>query len=299
MKTRELLHPLSAVRAFEAVARLRSVSAAAQDLGVTQPAISQQVKKLERHLRVKLVERVSNTIRLSPEGEKLAISFHTAFGILREGMEEAMAQGQVTLAVLGGFAQRWLIPRLADLQEKHPDIDLRLITRSRIDELDRGGVDLVIRSGRKEDVTSDAVFLMRDEARIVMSPDLMARKPILKAADLEEHFLIRVENSPRDKDWPRWLDESCESGFKARGWLSFANSSHALEAAMAGVGVAIGHWPMVMDAMLSGRLISPLGEVIDEDIGNYIVLPLGRTDSLQVEQLKEWLIEQAKVDFCE
>ncbi|MEH6633572.1 MAG: LysR substrate-binding domain-containing protein [Halopseudomonas aestusnigri] len=297
MNTRDLLHPLSAVRAFEAVARLRSISGAAIDLGVTQPAISQQVKKLEAHLGVRLVERVSNTIRLSPEGEKLALSLHTAFSIMRDGMRTVMSQGQVTLAVLGTFAQRWLIPRLPNLQVRYPDIDLRLITSSKLADLDRGGVDLIIKPWQRDQAPREAVLLMGDDARIVMSPDLAERVPILSVEDLRKHVLIHVESYPRDNDWPLWLEAVGGLGGEPRGWLSFSSSSHALEAAMAGVGVAIGHRPMIVDAMKSGRLVSPLNEVICDNISNYIVQPAEVEGGIQVKQLKAWLVEQASVEF--
>ncbi|WP_419902210.1 LysR substrate-binding domain-containing protein [Kiloniella sp.] len=297
MNTRDLLHPLSAVRAFEAVARLRSVSAAGLDLGVTQPAISQQVKKLELHLGVKLVERVSNTIRLSPEGEKLALSLHTAFGIMRDGMEAAMSKGQVNLAVLSTFAQRWLIPRLPDLQEKFPDIDLRLITSSKLEDLDRGGVDLIIKPILRNKAPEDAMYLMGDEARIVMSPDLAKRTPVRCLEDLRKHVLIRVESSPRDADWPLWLERVGCLKVEPRGWLSFGSSSHALEAAMSGAGIAIGHRPMIVDAMQSGRLVSPLKEVICDDVSNYIIQPTMIGGGGQVTQLKAWLIDQSNIDF--
>ncbi len=296
MNTRDLLHPLSAVRAFEAVARLRSISGAAIDLGVTQPAISQQVKKLEAHLGVRLVERVSNTIRLSPEGEKLALSLHTAFGIMRDGMEAAMSQGQVTLAVLGTFAQRWLIPRLPDLQERYPDIDLRLITRSKLEDLERGGVDLIIKPEQRDRVSKDALFLMGDEARIVMSPELQKRKPILSVADLDKHFLIKVDEVPRDQDWPKWCVEASVDNLQPRGWHVFSNSSHALEAAVAGVGVAIGHWPMVVDAMRSGRLVCPIDFVINQGVGNYIYEGPSAMGNPHVVQVKKWLVAQVAED---
>ncbi|WP_085900537.1 LysR family transcriptional regulator [Kiloniella majae] len=186
MKTRDLLHPLSAVRAFEAVARLRSISSAAIDLGVTQPAISQQVKKLEAHLRVRLIERVSNTIRLSPEGEKLALSLHTAFGIMRDGMEAAMSQGQ---------------------------------TRSKLEDLDKGGVDLIIKPEQRGLASKTALFLMGDEAQIVMSPELQKRKPILSVDDLDQHFLIKVDEVPRDQDWQKWCIEASIGNLQPRGWV--------------------------------------------------------------------------------
>ncbi|MFD2206557.1 LysR substrate-binding domain-containing protein [Kiloniella antarctica] len=296
MKIRDLLHPLSAVRAFEAVARLRSISAAAKDLGVTQPAISQQVKKLEIHLGIKLVERVSNTIRLSSEGEKLALSLHSAFGIMREGMEAAMSQGEVTVAVLGTFAQRWLIPRLPDLQERYPDVDLRLITRSKIEDLNQGGVDLIIKPEQRDQALKSASFLMGDEARIVMSPDLQKRKPVVSVADLEGHFLIKVDEVPRDQDWARWFAEASLDSLEPRGWHVFSNSSHALEAAVAGVGVAIGHWPMVMDATRSGRLVCPIDIVINQGVGYHIYEGASTTGNPHVSLVKDWLFSQVIQD---
>ena len=295
MNVRELLYPMSAIRAFEAVARFRSISAAADDLGVTQPAISQHVRKLEEHLGVRLVERVSTGIRLSEGGEKLAVHLHSAFGMMRNGLEEAISQGQVTLAVLNSFAQRWLIPRLADLQERHPDIDLRLVTRSRFEDLDKGSFDLVVAPRLLGKNLKNSQLLMSDEAWIVMAPSLQKRNPIKVASDISKHVLIKVEENPRDQDWPKWSSAAGMVGLKPLGWKVFSNSSHALEAAVAGVGVAIGHRPMVVDAMQSGRLICPLDVKINEGIGNYIIEASSANSNQQIGLVKKWMMSQVEL----
>ncbi|WP_020592250.1 LysR substrate-binding domain-containing protein [Kiloniella laminariae] len=290
------IYPLSALRAFEVVARLRSVSAAAEELLVTQPAVTQQLRKLESYLQYRLVERASGSsgIQLTPQGERLAAPLHSAFGMIRDVLREAkLGDHHVTLAVLGTFAQYWLIPRLADLQDKYPAVDLRLLTSSRMVDLDRGDVDLVIRPLPQDQKPENAVLLMPDEARLVMSPVLQAQKTIQQVTDLKEHVLIRVASSPRDNDWPRWLDKAGLPDLQPKGWLSFQTSSHALEAAMGGAGVAIGHRPMVLDALQSGRLISPLDLCIDEAAGNYLVMTAGRAGDQQVQQLYKWLQAQA------
>ncbi|KLN58972.1 hypothetical protein WH96_19935 [Kiloniella spongiae] len=291
-------YPLLAMRVFEAVARLGSVSQAASSLGVTQPAVSQQLRKLELYVGGSLTERVAMGIALTPRGERLAERLSAGFRLLQEGMEEASGRGQVTLAVLNSFAQRWLIPRMSDLQQKHPEIDLRLVTRATLPDLRRADADLVIApevlTGKKEATAKDEkIFFMPDDAWIVLAPDLQKKNPIKEAADISTHTLIRVEESPRDQDWQSWMCQSGLEDIEPVAWQSFMNSSHALEAAVAGVGIAIGHRAMIMDAVISGRLVLPLSMSIGSDMAYYLRVTQNSSGNAQCRIVKDWLLVQA------
>lgn len=303
MITRNSQYPLLAMRVFEVVARLGSVSRAASALGVTQPAVSQQLRKLELFVGGRLTERVSTGIVLTPRGERLAERLGAGFRLLQEGMEEASGRGQVTLAVLNSFAQRWLIPRMSDLQLKHPEIDLRLVTRATLADLRRVEADLavipeiVIAAGEVEvGKKGEKEFLMPDDAWIVLSPDLQKKNPIKAAADISKHTLIRVEESPRDQDWQSWIRKSGLESVKPVSWQSFMNSSHALEAAVAGVGVAIGHRAMIVDAVVSGRLVLPLSISIEGDVAYYLRVAQNLSGNAQCRIIKDWLLSQADED---
>ncbi len=145
------LPSLRALQALEATARLGGVTAAAAELSVTQPAVSQQLRRLEEALETTLVDREASTFRLTRAGTAYAERLARAFADIRAATEEVRPQGDadrvVSLAVLATLAQRWLMPRLAGFQEAAPDIEVRLLTTSRLEDLERADVDLSIRMG--------------------------------------------------------------------------------------------------------------------------------------------------------
>jgi LysR family transcriptional regulator, glycine cleavage system transcriptional activator len=284
------LPPLSALRAFEAVVRHGSVTRAAAELGVTQPAISQRLRQLEAFLERPLVRRDAGGIAITTEGQAYGARLERAFAEIRAATE-AVRPGEraLTVSVLATFAQRWLIPRLAGFQEAYPDIEVRLLATSRIADLWREDVDLSIRpgGGRWRGVRSD--FLVANDLFPVASPALLERQPVREPQDLAAQVLIRVEAEPRDQDWPRWLAAAGVPQLQPRGWLPFASSSHAIEAAIAGLGVAIGHTPFVVDAVDAGRLVAPLPCRIAED-GYFLVAARDNVESRKVRHFRSWLI---------
>jgi LysR family glycine cleavage system transcriptional activator len=287
------LPPLSSLRTFEAVVRHGSVTRAAAELGVTQPAISQRLRQLEAFLERPLVRRDAGGIAISADGQAYAVRLERAFAEIRAVTEaiRAGAEGEraLTISVLATFAQRWLIPRLAGFQQAHPEIEVRLLATSRIADLWREDVDLSIRPGAgvERGVRSD--FLVANDLFPVASPALLERQPVRAPGDLAAQVLIRVEAEPRDQDWPRWLAAAGVARLQPRSWLPFASSSHAIEAAIAGLGVAIGHTPFVADALDAGRLATPLACRIADD-GYFLVARRDRVDSPKVQRFRNWLL---------
>ena len=289
------LPPLSCLRAFEAVARHRSVTRAAAELGVTQPAVSQRLRQLEAYFERGLVRRDAGGIAITAEGQAYASRLERAFAEIQAATEDlraaTAAERALTISVLATFAQRWLIPRLAGFQAAHPEIEIRLLATSRITDLWRDDVDLSIRpdAGKRGRARSD--FLVANDLFPVASPALLERQPVRRPADLAAQVLLRVEAEPRDQDWPRWLAAAGVPQLQPRGWLPFASSSHALEAAIAGLGVAIGHTPFVVDALEAGRLAAPLERRIEND-GYYLVATAERADSRRVRHFRSWLLAE-------
>jgi LysR family glycine cleavage system transcriptional activator len=291
------LPPLASLRAFEAVARHGSVSRAAAELGVTQPAVTQQLRRLEGFLGLALVERRQGGIALTPAGRGYAARLRHAFDDLRAATGELLPETRrghiVTVAVLATFAQRWLIPRLVGFQDAHPEVEVRLLTTSRLAELEREDVDLSIRvgDGRWPGLRSER--LMCNEAFPVASPGLLARRPLRRAEDLARHVLLRVDAAPRDADWPRWLDLAGIPGLQPVSWLTFANSAQALEAAVAGLGIAIGHTGFVADALAAGRLAAPLAEKLADLGACYLVSRRTLREDAGSAQFRGWLLAEA------
>ena len=247
---------LRSLRAFEAVVRLGSVGRAATELGVTQPAVSLQLRQLEAALGLRLLERRGGRLVIAPEGERYAERLGRAFTEIESATAELCqhdSDAVVTVSLLATFAQRWLIPRLASFQERYPDIEIRLLATSRLADLFRDDVDITLRfgDGRWTGVVSE--LLMPNDMFPVASPTLLTRRPLTTVDDLAGHVLIVVETEPRDRDWRTWLAAAGAAGLRFGRSLTFATSSHALDAAVAGLGVAIGHRPFVTDDLAAGR----------------------------------------------
>jgi LysR family glycine cleavage system transcriptional activator len=289
------LPPLNSLRAFEAIARTGSVTRAAAELGVTQPAVTQQLRRLEAALGLALVARRPGGLALTPEGRRYAGRLRHAFDELKAATAElvpaAAGARVVTVAVLATFAQRWLIPRLVGFQDAHPGIEVRLLTTSRLPELEREDVDLSIRIGHGRWPGLQAERLMANEAFPVASPALLTRRPLAVPADLARQVLIRVEASPRDADWPRWQTLAGVPGLEPASWLTFANSAQALEAAVAGLGVAIGHTPFVADALAAGGLRAPLAPRL-ADLGA-VYLVCRDPAAPRTAEFRKWLLTEA------
>jgi LysR family transcriptional regulator, glycine cleavage system transcriptional activator len=289
------LPPLPCLRAFEAVVRHRSVTRAAAELGVTQPAISQRLRQLEAFMGRPLVRRDAGGVAITNDGKAYGVRLERAFAEIHAATEELRTVGDagraLTISVLATFAQRWLIPRLAGFQAAHPEIEIRLLATSQIADLWREDVDLSIRPGARKRARARSDFLIANDLFPVAAPALLERQPVRAAADLAAQVLLRVEAAPRDQDWPRWLAAAGVPQLQPRSWLPFASSSHALEAAIAGLGVAIGHTPFVVDALDAGRLVAPLEHRIADD-GYYLVATRDQADSRKVRSFRSWLLAE-------
>jgi LysR family glycine cleavage system transcriptional activator len=295
---RARLPAFSSLRAFEATARLGSVTRAAAELGVSQPAVSQQLRQLEAVLEGPLVRRAAGGVVLTAAGELYAARLRRAFDELQAATDEVLATGAdarvLTLSLLATFAQRWLIPRLAGFQRAHPDLEVRLLTTSRLVDLAREDVDLSIRAGSGRWPGCRADFLIGNRIFPVASPALLARRPVQRPADLEGHVLLRVEAEPRERDWQRWLGAAGVPALEPRGWLTFASSSHALEAAIAGLGVAIGHTPFVIDGLATGRLVAPLSLEVGGEGDYFLVAARAKAERRKITRFRDWLLAECR-----
>ena len=285
---------LRCIRAFDAVARHRNVTLAAEELGVTQPAVTQQLRLLERHLGTRLVRADRRGIDLTAAGALLATRVVHIFDDLRDALDDAAgltgSAPPLTIALLATLAQRWLIPRLASFQAAHPEIEVRLLTTSRLVDLQREDVDLAIRIGEGRWPGCHSDFLFENALFPVVSPALLSRLPLDTPADLARHVFISVDAPPRHDDWSRWLEAAGLDGLKPQGRLSFVSSAQALEAAAAGLGIAIAHTPFVEGDLQTGRLIAPFSERIIEPESFYLVAPRAAASLPRVAAFRAWLL---------
>ncbi len=287
--------PLNALRAFEAVARHLSFTAAADELGVTQGAVSQQVKKLEAHLGLLMFRRVHQGLLLTDAGQAYLPVVRDAFDGLALGtrnMQSRERSGVLTVSVSPGFATKWLVPRSHRFYERHPEIDLRISTALEHINFARGDVDLAVRHGDGTWPELDVVCLMAENVFPVCSPALLDGPDELKAPiDLRHHTLLR---SWRPDYWPRWFAAAGAGGAvdTTRG-PAFADHSNAVQAAIDGQGVALGRTALVGDDLLAGRLVRPFEQVIPADIAYWIVCPQGTAGRPKIVAFREWLLAEA------
>lgn len=288
---------LKALRAFEAAARHMSVSRAADELSVTQPAVTQQIKALEKALGVQLIYRQGQSLALTPSGQAYAGRLQSVFVEISEATADLLRSnkqvGAVTVSLLPTLAQRWLIPRLGSFQSLHPQIEVRFSATARIVDLHREDVDIAIRFGEGTWQGSHSQFMMANDMFPVLSPKLQNTRPITRPEDLADHTWLWVEAEPRLDDWSAWLEAVGAKHLKPKGRIAFETSSQALAAAAAGLGVAIGHRPFVLDDLLSKRLIRPLGNTLSSVQAYYVVTASEKTPP-HIAAFRNWLLTEAQ-----
>jgi LysR family glycine cleavage system transcriptional activator len=285
---------LKALRAFETAARHLSTSRAADELAVTQPAITQQIKALEGFLGIRLVYRKGQGLALTGAGQTYAERLHGVFNEIGAATSDLLSSeqkaGTLTLTLLPTLAQRWLIPRLANFQEAHREIEVQFSTTARLVDLRREDVDMAIRFGDGNWKGCDSFHMMANDNFLVLSPQLQQAQPILHPDDLADHAWLCVESEPRTDDWKTWLEAAGVAGIEPKSRIIFQTSSHALAAATAGLGVAIGHRPFVVDDLTSGHLVTPLATKVTTSEAYYLVTSTHNVSNPRIAALRDWLL---------
>src|SRR5262245_12230776 len=249
------LPPLNALRAFEAAARHMSLTKAASELHVTQAAVSHQVKSLERHIGVGLFRRLPRGLLLTEAGQKLLPELREAFArIVRavERLETSGRGGTLSISLLTTFALSWLVPRLPRFQALHPEIEVRITTNQQLIEFKTEAVDLAVRTGRGPwpGLRQDKVF---DETLTPLcGPALAAR--LRKPEDLLQVPLLVTDY---EKEWPIWLKAAALDENRIKRGAYFDSTRIAVQAAIAGGGVAIGPPFLFAEDIAAGTLVQP------------------------------------------
>lgn len=262
---------LDFLRSFEAVARRLSFSAAAEELYLTQPAISRQIKGLEEELGAPLFHRGTRKVELTQAGHALLRAVEPQLARLDATVRQirlAKGRAQVSVSTFPSFATLWLMPRLADFERLHPGIDIRLSATDRLVELDDPELDLVLRHCPPERAPPGAERMFGEVLTPVISArmaDAIARgeaPPLARPADLARHTLVAVEdNTPSALalGWQGWLSAQGLPQLSPRRWISLNFNHQQIQAVLAGQGVALAWLPMVLDALLRGELVEPFG----------------------------------------
>ncbi len=293
------LPPLNALRAFEAAGRHLSFTRAAEELHVTQAAVSHQIKALETWLDAPLFKRLNRALILSEPGQQYLISVRRALETIADATEQFVAGGgaePLTISVMPSFGAKWLVLRLARFGRLHPDIDVRFTADDRLIDFSREDVDIAIRFGRGVWPGLRAVLLMRQDVFPVCSPRLVegGPNPLKSPRDLRHHRLLHER--PASYDWRTWLLAAGVDDVDPRRGPSFSHAHVVLQAAIDGQGVAMGATPLVDDDLAAGRLVKPFALTLSGEWGYYVVCPENRTDEAKIEAFRDWILSEARRD---
>ncbi|GGE45627.1 transcriptional regulator [Agaricicola taiwanensis] len=286
------LPPLNALRAFEAVARHGSVTKAAEELCVTQSAVSRHIRTLEERLGFPLFQRTGQGLEISPSSQTFAAVLNETFVRMAQAADALVttqAHSILTIRAYTTFLTRWLIPALPDFHRKFPHIEVRLVASSEPVNFERDAADVGIRygSGRWRNWRSDPLFF--DDLRPIGSPDYVEQ---LRGRCLAEALpqCTLLHHNRRPNDWADWLALAGVKGVQPKENLFFEDIGIAYECARAGLGLAMGQHAYVLDDLSLGRLIEPFPEALRRETGYFLVCPESRAEVQKIAAFREWVL---------
>lgn len=291
------LPPLNALKAFEAAARHESFTRAAEELCVTQGAVSHQVKALEAGLGLRLFDRGTQGLTITEAGRAYLEVVRDAFDRIASGTErllERQGAGTLTVSTSPNFAAKWLVHRLGRFAEAHPGIELRVSASLQHIDFAREDVDLAIRHGDGSWPTLHATRLCEEALFPVCSPALLrGRRPLRSPSSLKHHTLLHTNDR---RDWSRWAEEAGAKDVDAGRGPVFNQASMAIDAAVDGQGVALTRTALAAWDLLVGRLVQPFGPRLAVPYGYWIVGPRATSGMPKVVAFRDWLLREAADD---
>jgi LysR family transcriptional regulator, glycine cleavage system transcriptional activator len=293
MHPRRLTPSMSLLVAFEAAARHLSFTRAADELSLTQSAVSRQVAALEALLEVILFRREGRQIALTEVGAAYQRELAGALQRIRSASLQAMAfrkgRGSLHLAALPTFASKWLIPRLKDFYRRHPDIQVHTHSRIGHFDLELAGMDAVIGVGDGYWHGLVPHHLMDEELLPVISPALAESQPIATPADLSRHLLLVVTGRPLV--WRQWFHKHELPDAAMRLGPQFELTSHLVQAVAAGLGVGLVPSCLVEDELRDGTLKLAIASPLQTGLGYYFFISPLKADLPHISAFKSWLLE--------
>ena len=294
---------LAFFQGFEAAARTLSFTKAAEELFITQSAVSREIKALEDNLGFKLFERRPRSLALTENGQALYRIATEALDRLQTAIDRLRAETrthQLSITTTTGFASLWLIPRLRRFTALHPDIDVRLSATTDALNLERSLIDLAIRYCKPETVPEGAVRLFGEEMIPVCSRTLLRdnARPLKRPQDLAHHILLHFDYAGAETmylDWGTWLAALGIGELKSGGALHFSQYEQMIQAAVSGQGVALGRQPLVSDLIQSGALVAPFKQTLVGARAFFIIRSRLSAGKPQVREFAEWLLAERRM----
>jgi LysR family glycine cleavage system transcriptional activator len=283
------LPSLNALRAFEVAARHLNFRLAAEEMGVTQGAVAQQVRGLEAELGLQLFERHPRTLVLTEPGRGYVTSVRRAFELVSDATAALRPEPlYLTISVTPTFAAKWLLPRLPSFTARHPDIDLRILASDRLANFQTDAVDIAVRQGRPPFGPGlQAELLFEQVVVAVANPELVKR---LGPADVGNNLGKYALLHDAHNHWPLFLEQAVKGvSPKPAKNLRFNQTSLAIDAALAGQGLALAARAFVEDDLNAGRLVQVLRTALPAGAGFYLVTPRRPRHPEAVATVRGWL----------
>lgn len=292
------LPPLQTLRAFESAARLASFTRAADELSLTQGAISRQIRNLERRLGVTLFARGDRGVAMTPAGAHYQAAIAEALGRIAQATAEIAVghdSGPLTVGATSAVASLWLMPRLTGFRRREPELDIRVLASDRDFERASDEVDLVIEYARQP-LEGEAVRrLFDEEIFVVCGPEyLRGREPPATTGDLLSETLLALDDEHTEwMGWTEWLRAAGVNGAPARRPIRINNYPTLLQAAVAGQGIALGWRHLVDDLIAAGSLVPLLRERTEGRGAFYLSTTRPVPEESPVARLRDWLVRAA------
>ena len=291
------LPSLVSLRAFEIASELLNFTRTAERLNLTQGAISHQIRELETVLGTRLFERRGRGLMLTEDGRIYLVFARQALEQLRSGAAALERRGSVlTVTMSPNFANKWLVPRLGDFSNEHPEIDLRISASRQHTDFASDGIDLAVRHGTGDWPHLHVERLCPEVVFPVCSPlEINPHGPFKRPADLNGHTLLH----DRDRDrWREWLVTFGAPAELADTGPVFSDTSLAIDAAVAGQGVALARSALAFNDLAAGRLVRPLMESLPAAFAYWIVCPKATSSTRKIATFRDWLLRQAAIDMA-
>jgi LysR family glycine cleavage system transcriptional activator len=287
------------LRAFEAVARRLSFRAAAEELHLTQPAVSRQIRALEGELGAPLFSRGTRHVELTGAGNALLRAVASALDRLDATVRQIRSSAgrePVTVTTFASFASLWLIPRLHGFQALHPDIDIRISTNNRLADPDDPEVDLGLRYCHPDQAGPDAEPMFGEVLTPACAPALA--RSLRRTEDLAHHTLLEEDDhrpSAEFLSWRHWLERHAPAGLEPQRWVYLNFTHQQIQAALAGQGVALARVALVGEALARGELVEPFGAArrVTSPFSYWLVRWRAGHERAAVQAFEAWVLEQA------
>jgi DNA-binding transcriptional LysR family regulator len=294
----KLVHQLTCLaplQGFEAAARHLSFTGAAAELCLSQSAISRQVQMLESQLGVSLFVRKTRQLVLTPEGEKLLLTVQDVLHRLASTVAgfQLSQRRPVTVSTTVGIASLWLVPRLANFLDRHPEIDVRVSANNRLVDIEREGIDLALRYVTVDQRPAHCRLLAGEDIFPVGAPEVLAElaQRVPQEQDIARLTLLNYDDANPDLwlDWSNWLKLLGLSGARPKAMLHFNHYDQAIAAAAAGQGLAIGRGVLIQQLLNSGRLLPMACPYRHRSERSYYLVGADENRRPEVQELSDWI----------